>query len=588
MLIRLAFAAAALLGSGSLADVCVEKTETLPGGWMEIEDKVNASEPYSFSIALKQPKMKGLRSLLMAVDANMLSLADANNMRAPSPDAVRKVQGWLLSHGIMDTEVKNDWINVKATVGQTDALIGSVLKHYIYEGESTPVLRTTQYCIPDHLKYDIDFIYPASNFMRPVRSMSKIKWLDETDLGKRQDAAPACSLITTPECVRKAYNFNYTTPDDKSSVTLGVTGFLGEYANYVDAQDFLKQQAPQIWAKGYNFSVELVNGGENPQAMGTAGGEAALDVDYALSLAYPAKIVFYSTGGRSALIAENGTINTSDSSTNEPYIELFEHLLSKPDGELPSVLSISYSDDEVSVPRPYAEKVCDMIGVLACRGTTVLFGSGDGGSQGGRNSNCRTRDGKDKKIAMTTFPSTCPWAVAVGAVTNARTTPPEAAEFSTGGFSQYFAQPDWQKDAVAGYLAQLDGNLTGYYEPKNRAIPDISAIGTNVLVRVNGRPGLLQGTSASTPMIAAMLAMINDARARANKRPLGFVNKYLYSDKVRGTLLDVTKGQSRSCAWPDAPTPGGWPAKEGWDAVTGLGVPRDFTELLDALLHVDD
>ncbi|KAJ2965718.1 hypothetical protein NQ176_g10481 [Zarea fungicola] len=223
MLFRLAFAAAALLGSGSLADVCIEKTEILPDGWMEIKDKVNASEPYSFSIALKQPMMKGLRSLLMTVDAGLLSQVEANNMRAPAPAAVGEVQGWLRSHGINDAEVKNDWINVKATVGQTDALIGSVLKHYIYEGESTPVLRTTQYSIPDSLKDHIDFIYPVSNFMRPVRSMSKIKWIDESDLGKRQNAPPSCNLITTPECVRKAYNFNYVTPDDKSSVTLGIS-----------------------------------------------------------------------------------------------------------------------------------------------------------------------------------------------------------------------------------------------------------------------------------------------------------------------------------------------------------------------------
>ncbi|OAA69725.1 S8/S53 family peptidase [Cordyceps fumosorosea ARSEF 2679] len=582
MLYKLALGAA-VFAWASLADICVEKTASLPPGWMKISDQVDPNERYSFSIALKQPQMKGLQKLLTSARANMLSLADTTTMRAPTAKSVSMVQGWLRSHGIQDIETKGDWVNVRATVGQTDALIGSVLEHYIYDGEDTPVLRTTQYFIPDALEDAVDFIHPVSNFMKPVRSISKIRFLDEKDLAKRD---PPCTSIITPKCVRDAYNFHYKTPDDKSSVTMGITGFLEEYANYQDSDQFLSQHAPEIAAKKYNYTVELVNGGENPQNLSQSGAEAALDVDYGLALAYPANLVFYSTAGRSELIGEDGRADSSNKSTNEPFLELFQYFLDKPDGEIPSVLSVSYADDEVSVPRPYAEKVCSMIGMLAGRGMTLLFGSGDGGAQGGHNSNCRTRDGSNKKIYMTTFPSTCPWALAVGAVSNTKN-PPEAAGFSTGGFSQYFPQPSWQKEVVGAYVRSLNGSLDGYYEPRNRAIPDISAVGTNVLVVHKGQPGLLQGTSASTPMIAAMLAMVNDARARAGKQPLGWATRLLYGKRVRSTLLEVTAGESFSCDY-DGEKPGGWPAKSGWDAVTGLGVPKDFNELLDALLHGDD
>ena len=47
-----------------------------------------------------------------------------------------------------------------------------------------------------------------------------------------------CTRLITPQCIRDMYNFNYKTPDDKSSVVVGVTGFLGEYANFQDFQDF--------------------------------------------------------------------------------------------------------------------------------------------------------------------------------------------------------------------------------------------------------------------------------------------------------------------------------------------------------------
>ncbi|OAQ95724.1 hypothetical protein LLEC1_02839 [Akanthomyces lecanii] len=582
MFLKLALGAT-LLGSASLADICIEKTASLPSGWIKISDTVDPNEQYSFSIALKQPQMKGLQKFLTSAQEDLLSLTDVTKMRTPTAKSVSKVQAWLRSHGIQDIDTKGDWVNVRATVGQTDALIGSALAHYIYDGDDASVLRTTEYSIPDALEDDIDFIHPVSNFMKPARSNSKIKWLNETDLAKRD---PPCTSIITPKCVRDAYNFHYETPDGKSTVTMGVAGFLEEYANYQDSDQFLSQHAPEIAAKHYNYTVQLINGGENPQELSKSGPEAALDVDYALSLAYPANLVFYSTAGRSELIGENGTVDSSRTSTNEPFLEMFQYFLDKPDGEIPTVLSISYSDDEVSVPRPYAEKVCSMIGMLAGRGMTVLFGSGDGGAQGGRRSNCRTRDGSNKKIAMTTFPSTCPWVLAVGAVNNAND-PPKAASFSTGGFSQYFEQPDWQKEVVSEYVKSIDGHLDGYYEPGNRAIPDISAVGTNVLVLTNGQPGVLQGTSASTPMIAAMLAMVNDARARAGKKPLGWANKLLYSEKVRSVLLDVTEGESISCDY-DGDKPGGWPAKPGWDAVTGLGVPKDFNKLLDALVHADD
>lgn len=595
MLAKFGFAAA-FLATTTLADVCLEKTERIPAGWTRMNDTVDVNQMYSFAIALKQPQMEDLHSLLAAPKALLFSLTDLTKMRAPAPEAASMVEAWLYSHGIRDVTVKDDWVNVRASVAQTDALIGSQLEHYIYEGTDKPVLRTTQYYVPDALADAIDFIHPISNFMQPVRSAgSQIKWLNETEYAQLQKRAgpggsgmspgspPPCSDVMTPDCIRELYNFYYTTPDEESSVTLGVAGFLGEYANYRDSDKFLQEHARPLSDKGYNYTVELVNGGENPQDLASSGPEAALDIDYTLGLGYPANIVFYSTGGRSTMINEDGSNATTAMSTNEPFIELFQYFLDM-EGDIPSILSISYSDDEVSVPRPYAHKVCNMIGMLAGRGMTVLFGSGDGGATGGHGSNCRTRDGKGKKIAMTTFPSTCPYALAVGATTSADD--PEAAPFSTGGFSQYFTQPYWQREVVGKYVRSIGPLLKGYYEPSNRAIPDISAVGTNLLVVAKGKPALLQGTSASTPIIASMLAMVNDARARAGRGPLGWVHKYLYSRRVRDVLSDITTGESMSCKW-GIEKPGGWPAKAGWDAVTGLGTPKDFTRLLDVLVHAD-
>ncbi len=572
--------ATALFASAGIARFNVEKTTVLPEGWAKSADSVDRDQPIGFSIAMHQPKMNGLQKLLSNTISNVhLSLGDATLLGAPLDGDVDKVMDWLTSAGITNVKHKGDWINVHTTVGDAEKLLDTTLNHYAFEDQK-PVIRTTEYHVPDELQNAIRFVHPIANFMRPTHDVGSFTWLDQSIFAR--DNAPPCSAITTPECIRKAYNFNYKAPDGDSKTLLGIAGFLDQYANYQDSDKFLEDHAPDAAAAGYNYTVELVHGGENPQTLSKSGHEAALDVDLALSLAYPAKLIFYSTGGRGVLLGPDGKPVADAISTNEPYIELFQYFLDKPNDQIPSVLSLSYADDEQTVPRPYAEKVCDMMGVLAARGMTIVIGGGDGGSMGGRKSSCLSNDGTNKKMTIPTFPSTCPYALVAGAVTNSND-PPRAADFSSGGFSNYFKRPAWQDQAVEAYIKALDGRLDGLYDPSMRAFPDISAVGTNILVYAEGKPAILQGTSASAPVIASMLAAVNDARARKGKKSLGYANELFYSDKVRAVLRDITEGESMSCTF-DGKKPGGWPAKEGWDAVTGLGVPKDFNDLLQVLV----
>jgi tripeptidyl-peptidase-1 len=72
-----------------------------------------------------------------------------------------------------------------------------------------------------------------------------------------------------------------------------------------------------------------------------------------------------------------GPVLTSSQSSNEPYIDLLTYLLKLPDHELPQTLSTSYGEDEQSVPRAYAQKICQLFGQLGARGVSVLFSSGE-------------------------------------------------------------------------------------------------------------------------------------------------------------------------------------------------------------------
>lgn len=572
--------ASSLLAGLGACGFGIEQASEPPSGWKQLNDVLNPSHPLRLSFALRQPAIHQLESKI-ASSKSHLSRAEVRALRAPDRQDVNDVLTWLHKSGIIDAESRDGWIHVQTTVGKAEPLLDMKLHRYTFEDE-LPVLRTRKYAVPDALSEAIKFVHPIANFMTPKHEVMQSNLRAESVVVRAQ--APPCTSLTTPDCIRTNYNITYV-PAANSTIRFGVAGFLEENANYMDAHQFLQNFAPSVASAGYNFTTELVNKGQNSQDLAKSGREAALDIQYAMALGFPSKIIYYATGGRGDKMDESGKPAVGDARDNEPYMELLQYLLNKQDGELPQVLSISYADDELSVPKLYAERVCEMFGLLTSRGTSVLVGSGDGGARGTSSSNCRTNDGTNREVTMATFPGTCPWVTAVGAVTNSAE-PPSGAVFSTGGFSQFFPQPEWQKAAVDGYVKALEGHLEPYYNSSMRAIPDISAVGTQFLTTLASSPSIVHGTSASTPVVAALIVLVNDARVRQGKKVLGWLNKHLYSTAVRSVLQDITNGTSVSCVFEGGKTPGGWPAKQGWDAITGLGVPKEFDRFMQALLEV--
>lgn len=225
--------------------------------------------------------------------------------------------------------------------------------------------------------------------------------------------------------------------------------------------------------------------------------------------------------------------------------------------------------------------MCNLFAQLGSRGVTVLFSSGDSGVGTG----CVSNDGKNQTQFLPQFPASCPWVTSVGAT---RGQQERAATFSSGGFSNLWPRPDYQKEAVETYLAKLGDQWKGLYNESGRGFPDVSAQGVNYAVYDKGMLTLLEGTSASSPTFAAIVALLNDARLRSGQPVLGFLNPWLYSEGYKA-LNDITRGGSTGCdgrgrfgggALGGAVVPGAsWNATEGWDPVTGYGTP-DFAKLL--------
>jgi tripeptidyl-peptidase I len=263
-----------------------------------------------------------------------------------------------------------------------------------------------------------------------------------------------------------------------------------------------------------------------------------------------------------------------------------------------NVISVSYSLPETILPAFYMERQCNEWMKLGMQGVTVVVASGDHGV--GDSGNC---NGNNYDIFVPYYIASCPYVLAVGAtqlVTPAGQKPApnqhlaeRAAQWyleppfggdliptgSGSGFSNVFAQPSYQKTAVTKYFSEVSlpfasysqfvnqsnfQNITsGVYNKLGRAYPDVSAVGTNILITANGAWETVNGTSAATPLWAGILTLINEARLAAGKSTLGFINPTLYSNPQ--VFNDITVGNSVGC------NTNGFPAAAGWDPATGLG-----------------
>merc|ERR1719478_1401112 len=139
---------------------------------------------------------------------------------------------------------------------------------------------------------------------------------------------------------------------------------------------------------------------------------------------------------------------------------------STPDDEVPLVFSTSYGEDENSWSVDAANRLNTEFMKAGARGISLLYASGDEGA------NCKS----GKYIPET--PSSSPWVTAVGGTAPASGFPQPGSEtaigLSSGGFSNYWATPSWQKDATAAYLKQSDIPQGRGFNASGRGFPDIA------------------------------------------------------------------------------------------------------------------
>lgn len=147
---------------------------------------------------------------------------------------------------------------------------------------------------------------------------------------------------------------------------------------------------------------------------------------------------------------------------------------------------------------------------------------------------------------------------------------------SGGGVSTAYTIPSYQMGLS---MTANQGSTT------MRNLPDVAMTADNIwVVWNNGSTGPFGGTSASTPLWAAFMALVNQQAVASGKATIGFVNPALYSigtgTSYSSSFHDITTGSNTNA---DSPT--NFVAVAGYDLCTGWGTPAG-QGLINALTGV--
>jgi len=96
------------------------------------------------------------------------------------------------------------------------------------------------------------------------------------------------------------------------------------------------------------------------------------------------------------------------------------------------------------------------------------------------------------------------------------------------------------------------------------------------LVQLSGELIGVDGTSASTPLVAAIITLLNEIRLRNSQPVLGFLNPWIYQTASTNpeAFNDIVVGENGCSANPSNCCPYSFSAAPGWDPVTGVGSPK--------------
>ncbi len=372
--------------------------------------------------------------------------------------------------------------------------------------------------------------------------------------------APLSNFRTcyTPHAFRVAYGVEALTE----------RGFTGKGQTIIDIVSYgspTLQQDMDVFSKQFNLppiTIQVVAplgtvpfDPKNKDMVGWAS-ETELDIEIMHAIAPDANIVVMT----SPVDETEGTIGLPE------FLKLEQYAVAH---HLGQIFSQSFVASEVTLSDNAGRQLVQQFSnfyqqITTQQGFTIVSGSGDNGATDWANITMTQLS----PTATVNFPADVPWVTAVGGTTlfrSGNTFTENAWSGSGGGTSAFFSQPDFQKNMSSSVQTLLGGH---------RGLPDISGDAnpnTAMVDYINGQWTQIGGTSASTPLMAGIIAVANQMAGH----PLGFINPGIYklatSQNTSRDFRDIINGSNAVSQGNIQVT--GYTAQPGWDAVTGWGSP---------------
>ena len=485
------------------------------------------------------------------------------------PADVAKIDDFAHAHGLNVKSVHLESRTVKLT-GSVEAFNGAfgVKLQKVKQGQATYRMRKGSVMIPQELKDIIVGVHGLDN--RPVARprLRHVKRVKRAKPGKRAKrgkpakrgaAAPRDAAATAGFAVAdlaKLYGFPTGLTGDGQCIAIielndvNASGAVSG-AGY-DASDLVSYfQSVGITTPPSITAVSIDGGANLPGKDADADREVTLDIEVAAAIAPGAKIAVYFAPNTT-----NGFIDAVKAAAHDTVRK-------------PSVISISWGGPEnPEGAQQFLDGLSEAISDAAAMGITVCIASGDNGS-------ADMPDNWDGQ-PHADFPAASPFALGCGGTKltagggqiTSEVVWNEGTEHGSGGggVSNYFALPPYQNGAnVPKSPTQFVG----------RGVPDLAAnadplTGYQIFFKSDGGDTVVGGTSAVAPLMAGLIALINEATTKKFGKTVGFINPLIYGATAQAVFRDITQGNNDMYGRLN----GLYTAGPGWDACSGLGVPN--------------
>jgi len=482
-----------------------------------------------------------------------------------SQNDLDKISTWLQSQGfaVEYTARGRNWIAFSGTAGQVQVAFHTEIHRYRVDGEMH-FANATAPSIPAALEAVAGVIQGLDDFrLKPPHKRPPLA-------GFRPDATGSNgSHYLAPGDLATIYDINgfYSHGLDGKGQKIAVVG-----QSNVDMSD-IESFRSSFGLPSNDPQMVLVQNSADPGITDDLD-EADLDLEWTGAIAYNATVLYvYSTN----------------------VVTSVEYAI---DQNLAPVISMSYTNCEQMVsatPAAVASAYESVAQQANSEGITWLASSGDAGAAG-----CDTGAGitaASNGLAVN-LPASIPEVTGVGGTEfNEGSGQYWSATNSSNGTSalRYIPEAAWNDSASLGELASSGGGASLFY-PKPawqtgtgvpsdgaRDVPDVAFTASNghdsYIIVTGGQATPIGGTSASTPMFAGVVALLNQY-LNPSKPGLGNINPTLYrvarSNTVGAVFHDVPAGSSNivPCV---AGSPNcsngslGFRTGTGYDQVTGLG-----------------